>query len=85
MYSATLNSTTTPNTSKKVGGVDVGEHSEVVLLRLHLLDEDGRSLSRNVYWLPPAVDALDWDASSWYSTPVTEYADYSSLEQLDTA
>ncbi|KAF2762884.1 hypothetical protein EJ05DRAFT_534352 [Pseudovirgaria hyperparasitica] len=51
----------------------------VVALRIIMKNEDDRVLSRSVYTLPPSPDALDWDASTWYHTPVSKYADLTCL------
>jgi exo-1,4-beta-D-glucosaminidase len=58
--------------------------TDVVLLRLLLTDYD-TVLSRNVYWLAPALDTLDWDNSTWYHTPVTSFADFRSLNDMPKA
>lgn len=42
----------------------------------------GKLVSRNVYWLLDTMDVLDWDSSSWSSTPVTKYADFSALATM---
>lgn len=67
----------------KVPGVD--DLKDVALLRLVLRDDDAAVLSRNVYWIAPMVDDLNWDDSTWYYTPVREYADYASLFEMETA
>lgn len=71
--------------------------TEAVFVRLVLSSSDDNNnnkgdgapaevLSRNVYWIAPQVeDALDWDASTWYVTPVRAYADYRSLNGLAPA
>ena len=46
---------------------------------------DGKSISRNVYWLSTQTDELDWAHSNWYLTPVTRYADLTPLQSLPTA
>ncbi|KAI8933163.1 hypothetical protein NX059_009804 [Plenodomus lindquistii] len=77
--------TTKPNSSRKVTSIpSLSNNKEVVLLRLRLLSGD-EVLSRNVYWLAPKVDALDWDNSTWYHTPVTSYSDFTSLNKLAKA
>lgn len=42
------------------------------------------TLSRNVYWLPPpsTEDSLDPANSTWYLTPVSDYADLTALSSL---
>ncbi len=36
-------------------------------------------LDRAVYWLSALTDVLDWDKSNFYTTPVTEYANFAPL------
>lgn len=77
---------TTPNSSKhvtKLSGLDKVE--DVALLRLILQDSSGSVLSRNVYWLTPTVDVLDWKNSTWYYTPVSTFVNYTSLNSLPAA
>ncbi|RAK91556.1 glycosyl hydrolase [Aspergillus costaricaensis CBS 115574] len=73
-----------PTMSKKVTSVVpwVGGWDGVVFLRLLLKESGGNVLSRNVYTLPGQLDVLDWDESTWYTTPVSEYADFSVLRKL---
>lgn len=54
-------------------------------LALSLDDAAGRTVSRNVYWLSTKPDALAWDKSEWYYTPLTQYADLTGLQQLPPA
>jgi exo-1,4-beta-D-glucosaminidase len=54
-------------------------------LALSLDDASGRSVSRNVYWLSTKPDVLQWDKSDWYVTPLTQYADFTGLQQLPQA
>lgn len=82
----TVSTETTPNTSKKVIAVPgVDNIEDVAFLRLVLSDSEGAALSRNVYWLSKSLDKLNWDRSSWFSTPVTAFADFTALEDLETA
>ncbi|KAI5922628.1 glycoside hydrolase family 2 protein [Camillea tinctor] len=78
---------TEPNTSKNV--LDLSKALEsiegVVFLRLALENEIGVVLSRNVYWLANAIDTLDWDSSDWFYTPVTEYANFTAFNELQSA
>src|SRR6202789_2877674 len=59
--------------------------SRTYFIELELASADGKSISRNVYWLSTQTDELDWENSSWYLTPVTRYADLTSLQSLPTA
>ncbi|KAJ6111352.1 hypothetical protein N7523_007413 [Penicillium sp. IBT 18751x] len=74
--------------SKEVHGVrGIEKVKDVAFLRLVLYDgkENTIPLSRNVYWLSPKPDVLDWSNSTWYYTPVTTYADFSKLEHMAPA
>jgi exo-1,4-beta-D-glucosaminidase len=59
--------------------------SRTYFIELELASGDGKSISRNVYWLSTQTDELDWANSSWYLTPVTRYADLTALQSLPTA
>ncbi len=59
--------------------------SLVYFIELELASADGKSISRNVYWLSTQTDELDWVKSTWYLTPVTRYADLTPLQSLPTA
>lgn len=43
---------------------------------------DGKSISRNFYWLSTRPDELNMDSTTWYVTPVKNYADFKALQQL---
>ncbi|OJJ36213.1 hypothetical protein ASPWEDRAFT_52033 [Aspergillus wentii DTO 134E9] len=75
---------TIPNSSNKVMNVPgIDRIRDVAFLRLVLQDpRTGDILSRNVYWLSPTQDVLDWDRSTWITTPVSSYSDYSALSKL---
>jgi exo-1,4-beta-D-glucosaminidase len=79
--------TTVPNSSKQIQQVSgIDKIKDIAFLRLILRDTKAkRDVSRNVYWLSPKVDVLNWDESNWYTTPVTDYTDYKKLETLPSA
>lgn len=55
----------------------------VYFLSLTLREKaSGAVVSKNVYWLRDSMDTLDWDHSTWFNTPVTKYADFSSLARM---
>jgi exo-1,4-beta-D-glucosaminidase len=58
--------------------------SRTYFIELTLASADGKSISRNVYWLSTQADELDWARSNWYLTPVTGYADLTPLQSLPT-
>ncbi|KAF7594739.1 hypothetical protein BBP40_008446 [Aspergillus hancockii] len=74
----------TPNRSKQITAVKGTEKIKgVAFLKLTLQDPTKHNtLSRNVYWLPSKNDILDWDNSTWYTTPVTKFADFKALSQM---
>ncbi|KAK6948291.1 hypothetical protein Daesc_010056 [Daldinia eschscholtzii] len=78
---------TVPNNSTDI--IDLTEAlkpvTDVVFLRLVLSDDKNATLSRNVYWLANTIDTLDWENSDWFFTPVTKYANYTSLNSLQPA
>ncbi|KAJ5652926.1 hypothetical protein N7507_010352 [Penicillium longicatenatum] len=85
--SAKAKTNTTPNSSKEIQMVKgIDKIKDVGFLRLVLRDDKGKKeLSRNVYWLSAEPDVLDWPESTWISTPVAEYADFTNLESLSPA
>lgn len=86
LASETFDVQTTPNSAAKVDAAPGLEKAkDVVFLRLILRDSDGDALSRNVYWIAPTVDELNWVNSTWYYTPVLWYANYTSLFEMDKA
>ncbi|TPX17929.1 uncharacterized protein E0L32_011992 [Thyridium curvatum] len=83
---STISARTGPNASKNIGAVKgVESIKDVGLLRLVLSDSKNITISRNVYWLSKTMDKLDWDDSSWYHTPVTQYVDFTALNRMKTA
>lgn len=77
---------TKPNFSQRVASIpETTTLKDVAFLRLVLRDASGAALSRNVYWLAPTVDKMDWGKSTWYYTPVTNFASYKSLQTLKPA
>ena len=51
-------------------------------VRLTLEDPHGKRVSSNLYWLSTKPDVSDWDASTWYYTPIRSYADLTGLQDL---
>ncbi|HWY69020.1 MAG TPA: beta galactosidase jelly roll domain-containing protein [Terriglobales bacterium] len=50
-------------------------------VRLDLTDAAGKSVSTNFYWLPTALDDLDWEKTNYFTTPA-KYADMTGLATL---
>jgi exo-1,4-beta-D-glucosaminidase len=59
--------------------------SRTYFIELELDSSEGKSISRNVYWLSTQTDELDWAHSTWYLTPVKRYADLTTLQSLPMA
>ena len=51
-------------------------------VRLTLEDSHSKRVSSNFYWLSTKPDVSDWDASTWYYTPIRSYADFTGLQNL---
>jgi exo-1,4-beta-D-glucosaminidase len=51
---------------------------------LRLMAPDGHPLSTNFYWLSTRMDVLS-DSSTWYMTPVNNYADFTALRSMPQA
>ncbi|KAJ5960781.1 Glycoside hydrolase family 2 immunoglobulin-like beta-sandwich [Penicillium vulpinum] len=87
LSAATVESKTTPHSSKVVASLQgIKKITDVGFLRLTLSDTESKTvLSRNVYWLSPTNDVLDWSNSDWYITPVTKFAKYTKLQTLAAA
>lgn len=64
---------------------NLADLSTAYFVELDLAAADGTPVSRNVYWLSTRQDVLDWAKSNWYLTPLTHYADLSSLRSLPAA
>ncbi|KAF7518278.1 hypothetical protein PCG10_000518 [Penicillium crustosum] len=84
---ATVESNTTPHSSKVVASLaGIKKVKDIGFLRLTLSDSKSQAvLSRNVYWLSPTTDVLNWPKSNWYTTPVTKFTKYTKLETLKPA
>jgi exo-1,4-beta-D-glucosaminidase len=77
----TIHTFTNLNSARKIATVQFPANiTTITFLRLILTDPSSKEvLSTNTYTLAPSLDAMDWDNSTWYHTPVTKYADYSGL------
>ncbi|KAJ5281978.1 Glycoside hydrolase family 2 immunoglobulin-like beta-sandwich [Penicillium angulare] len=87
IWSTQAKTSTIPSSSKEILSVQkVDDIEDVGFLRLILRDtKDKKDLSRNVYWLSPTMDVLDWSESNWYYTPVTKYSDYTELQSIHSS
>ena len=49
---------------------------------MNLLDEKGKSIADNFYWLSTKKDVFDFKKSDWIHTPLMEHADFKDLDKL---
>jgi exo-1,4-beta-D-glucosaminidase len=63
---------------------EMSELNSPYFVRLDLADAAGKVISSNSYWLPQQLAELDWEHSSFFSTP-GRYADMTALANLPTA
>ncbi len=63
---------------------EVATDDGVYLVDLRLLDRAGTVLAANLYWLSTEMDALDWEATEWFYTPIARFADFSALAAMPT-
>ncbi|WP_229238371.1 glycosyl hydrolase 2 galactose-binding domain-containing protein [Dyella amyloliquefaciens] len=76
----------TGNHTKQIATLPtVADLSPAYFIELDLAAADGKPVSRNVYWLSTRQDVLDWAKSTWYLTPLTQYADLTALQSLPAA
>jgi exo-1,4-beta-D-glucosaminidase len=80
----TIPASTTPNSSKKLADVPALPAEDVVLLRL-TLNSDVKTLSTATYWLAPTPDVLNWEDSTWYHTPVSNFSSFVALSAMESA
>lgn len=51
-------------------------------LDARLTTPGGKVIASSLYWLAEPDDAMDWEASEWYYTPTSRFADFSALAEL---
>jgi exo-1,4-beta-D-glucosaminidase len=74
----------TPDMTMRVATLQDQSTDAPYLVDLRLIDAAGRALSTNFYWLTNRMDALS-DSSTWYMTPVKNYADFTALRSMPQA
>jgi exo-1,4-beta-D-glucosaminidase len=75
-----------PDTTSRVLVLpELADLSSIYFLDLRLRSAAGRVVSSNLYWLSTTPDDLDWQKSTWFTTPVKTYADFTALNQLPPA
>lgn len=73
-----------PDTTVRVTRLQEQATNAPYLVDLRLIDAGGRALSTNFYWLANRMDVLS-DSSTWYMTPVRNYADFTALRSMPQA
>ncbi|MDR2927990.1 MAG: beta galactosidase jelly roll domain-containing protein [Cytophagaceae bacterium] len=71
------------NTSKKI--FDVSNIDKNCFIALELYDVNGTQIAENFYALSAKQDTYDWDNTSWVTTPMTGYADFKALANMEKA
>jgi exo-1,4-beta-D-glucosaminidase len=72
-----------PNSSLRVMRLpDLRGLGPVYFLDLKLKDAAGQIVSDNFYWLSTRTDVMDYPATTWFVTPIKEFADFRVLESL---
>jgi exo-1,4-beta-D-glucosaminidase len=56
--------------------------TNVHFLQLRLTDEKGALISTNFYWLSTKKPEFDWPKTTYVSTPITSYEDFTALASL---
>lgn len=57
-------------------------YSKVYFLYLQLAAEQGNTIADNFYWLSVKEDVPDFKNTTWFYTPLSEYADFTDLDKL---
>ncbi len=70
------------STSKVFELPQIEDLSPAYFLDLRIVDESGKLVGSNFYWLSTKPETLDWSKSNWYTTPTSSYADYTSLAEM---
>jgi exo-1,4-beta-D-glucosaminidase len=77
------NSSVKANSSLKVYSLpDNKTYSKVYFLSLQLTNEQGNLVADNFYWLSTKKDVSDFKKTTWFYTPLSEYADFTDLNKL---
>jgi exo-1,4-beta-D-glucosaminidase len=71
------------NASNKIFDIpEIKNISPVYFVDLSIKSSDGKTISKNFYWLSSKKDILDEEKSEWYYTPNKDFADYTALRNL---
>lgn len=61
---------------------EIPDLSTTYFLSLKVFDKKKNTLSNNFYWLSTKPDVLDFPKSTWWITPIKEFADFTALKNL---
>jgi exo-1,4-beta-D-glucosaminidase len=70
------------STAKAIDLPAATDLSPTYFLVLRLQDSTGKLVGSNFYWLSSKQETIDWEKSTWWTTPTATFADYTSLAQL---
>jgi exo-1,4-beta-D-glucosaminidase len=70
------------STAKVLTLPDIQDLSPTYFLSLRLEDAARNVVGSNFYWLSTKPETLDWQKSSWNTTPTSSFADYTALSRL---
>jgi hypothetical protein len=73
---------TADSTQKLIDLPQIDDLSAAYFLVLTVTDASGKRVGSNFYWLSTKPEKMDWAKSTWYMTPTTDYADFTSLNTL---
>jgi exo-1,4-beta-D-glucosaminidase len=72
-----------PNSSEKLYTLPADlPYTKVYFLKLQLSDEKNNIIADNFYWLSTKPDVPDFKNTTWFYTPMAEYADFTGLDKL---
>jgi exo-1,4-beta-D-glucosaminidase len=61
---------------------EVSKAGPVYFVRLTLADAAGKPAGSGFYWLSSQRETMDFSKSTWYTTPTTQFADFTALAKL---
>jgi exo-1,4-beta-D-glucosaminidase len=72
-----------PNSSEKLYTLPADlPYTKVYFMKLQLSDTQGNLIADNFYWLSTKPDVPDFKNTTWFYTPMAEYADFTGLDKL---
>jgi exo-1,4-beta-D-glucosaminidase len=83
VFSTSIPEAVGENESRKIlDMLGIKELSPIYFLDLKLKNNDGKVVSDNFYWLSIKEDILDEKGTTWFYTPIKEFADFTGLMDL---